>query len=70
MMKNIRTHGNLILSILVNFMRRKLRHVNAETLRVHLLNKYEVGTIAVNDKDLRIAFSSVEKEDIEELKIE
>lgn len=49
------------------FMCIKLRHVNAETLRVHLLNKYEVGTIAVNDKDLRIAFSSVEKEDIEEL---
>ncbi|RDW21260.1 aminotransferase class I/II-fold pyridoxal phosphate-dependent enzyme [Oceanobacillus chungangensis] len=49
------------------FMCLKLNGVDAEELRVHLLDKYGVGTIAVNTKDLRIAFSSVEEEDIEGL---
>jgi aspartate/methionine/tyrosine aminotransferase len=49
------------------FMCLKLHNINAEELRVHLLDKYGVGTISINDTDLRIAFSCVEAEDIEEL---
>jgi aspartate/methionine/tyrosine aminotransferase len=49
------------------FMCLKLNQVNAEELRVHLLNQYGVGTIAINSTDLRIAFSCVEEEDLEEL---
>ncbi|MFC3041710.1 aminotransferase class I/II-fold pyridoxal phosphate-dependent enzyme [Virgibacillus xinjiangensis] len=49
------------------FMCLELLHTDAEKLRVHLLDKYGVGTIAVNATDLRIAFSSVEEKDIEEL---
>jgi hypothetical protein len=45
----------------------KLNHVDAEELRVHLLNQYGVGIIAINATDLRIAFSCVEEEDLEEL---
>jgi len=45
----------------------ELKEVNAENLRVHLLENYGVGTIAVNETDLRIAFSSMEEEDIEAL---
>lgn len=49
------------------FMCLKLHNVNAETLRLHLLENYGVGTIAINETDLRIAFSCVEEENIEEL---
>jgi aspartate/methionine/tyrosine aminotransferase len=49
------------------FMCLKLKKVNAENLRVHLLDKYGVGTIAINSTDLRIAFSCVEEQDLEEL---
>ncbi|MDQ0233498.1 aminotransferase class I/II-fold pyridoxal phosphate-dependent enzyme [Metabacillus malikii] len=49
------------------FMCIKLHDINAEQLRVHLLNQYGVGTISINDTDLRIAFSCVEASDIEEL---
>jgi aspartate/methionine/tyrosine aminotransferase len=49
------------------FMCLKLKNVNAETLRKHLLEKYHIGTIAINSTDLRIAFSCVEENDIEEL---
>lgn len=49
------------------FMCLKLSQVDAEELRVHLLNEYGVGTIAINSTDLRIAFSCVEEEDLEEL---
>ena len=49
------------------FMCLQLKNVNAEQLRVHLLDEYGVGTIAINDTDLRIAFSCVEESDIEEL---
>ena len=49
------------------FMCLKLKTVNAETLRVHLLEKYGVGTIALGDTDLRIAFSCIEEENIEDL---
>lgn len=49
------------------FMCLKLKTVDAETLRVHLLNQYGVGTIALGATDLRIAFSCIEEGDIEEL---
>lgn len=49
------------------FMCIKLKNVDAEELRIHLLDAYGVGTISVNKTDLRIAFSSVNKEDIQEL---
>lgn len=41
--------------------------VDAEELRMHLLNKYGVGVIANNATDLRIAFSCIESQDIPEL---
>ncbi len=49
------------------FMCLKLKTVDAETLRKHLLDKYEVGTIALGDTDLRVAFSCIEESSIEEL---
>jgi aspartate/methionine/tyrosine aminotransferase len=49
------------------FMCLQFKHVNAEELRVHLLDQYGVGTVAINSTDLRIAFSCVEERDIEEL---
>lgn len=49
------------------FMCIKLLNVDAEKLRLHLLDEYGVGTIAINSTDLRIAFSCVEVEDLEEL---
>jgi len=49
------------------FMCIRLKSVNAETLRVHLLNKYGVGLISIGDKNLRIAFSCVEEAQVQEL---
>jgi hypothetical protein len=49
------------------FMCLKLKTVEAEPLRVHLLNTYGVGLISLGKKDLRVAFSSVEKNDVQEL---
>lgn len=49
------------------FMCIKLRSANAETLRVHLLEKYGVGLISIGEDSLRIAFSSIEETDIDEL---
>jgi aspartate/methionine/tyrosine aminotransferase len=49
------------------FMCLKLKTVDAETLRVHLLDKYGVGLISLGKTDLRVAFSCTEKEDIKEL---
>jgi aspartate/methionine/tyrosine aminotransferase len=49
------------------FMCLKLKKVDAEKLRVHLLDKYGVGAISVNKTDLRIAFSCIAEEDIQEL---
>jgi hypothetical protein len=36
-------------------------------MRLYLLDKYGVGTISTGTKDLRVAFSCIEKENIEEL---
>jgi len=49
------------------FMCIKLKGVDAETLRIHLLDKYGVGLISLGKTDLRVAFSCIEKEDIREL---
>jgi len=49
------------------FMCLKLKTVNAEELRVHLLKEYKVGLIAINDTDLRIAFSSVDEKNIDDM---
>jgi aspartate/methionine/tyrosine aminotransferase len=49
------------------FMCLKLKTVEAESLRVHLLEKYGVGLISLGKYDLRVAFSCVEKEDVQEL---
>ncbi|MBN3525562.1 aminotransferase class I/II-fold pyridoxal phosphate-dependent enzyme [Paenibacillus apiarius] len=49
------------------FMCLKLNTVQAETLRTHLLNQYGVGTIALGETDLRIAFSCIEEEHLEQL---
>jgi len=48
------------------FMCVQLRKVSAEKLRRHMLEKYGVGTIAIGERDLRIAFSSLEVEQIPE----
>ena len=40
---------------------------DAETLRVHLLENYGIGLISLGEKNLRIAFSCVEENDIPEL---
>ncbi|MFH0844113.1 MAG: aminotransferase class I/II-fold pyridoxal phosphate-dependent enzyme [Pseudomonadota bacterium] len=49
------------------FMCLKLKTVDAEHLRVHLLDKYGIGLISLGRHDLRVAFSCIEKEDIDEL---
>lgn len=49
------------------FMCLRLKTVEAESLRTHLLEKYGVGLISIGDTDLRIAFSCIEKEDVKEL---
>jgi aspartate/methionine/tyrosine aminotransferase len=49
------------------FMCLKLKTVDAERLRVHLLDKYGVGLISLGKTDLRVAFSCVEKKDVQEL---
>jgi len=49
------------------FMCLKLNGVDAEALRLHLLDNYGVGTISIGSTDLRIAFSCVDLPDIEPL---
>ena len=44
-----------------------LKNVNAEKLRVHLLDKYGVGLISIGEKDIRVAFSCLGLKDIERL---
>jgi aspartate/methionine/tyrosine aminotransferase len=46
------------------FMCIRLKRVSAEKLRVHLLEKYGVGLIAIGDTNLRIAFSCLDEADI------
>jgi aspartate/methionine/tyrosine aminotransferase len=49
------------------FMCLRLRHVDAEKLRLHLLNHYGIGIIATGPHDIRIAFSCIEESDIPEV---
>ncbi|MCR2802542.1 aminotransferase class I/II-fold pyridoxal phosphate-dependent enzyme [Paenibacillus soyae] len=49
------------------FMCLKLSTVSAEAVRQHLLNQYGIGTIALGETDLRVAFSCIEEENLEEL---
>ncbi|MDI6796298.1 MAG: aminotransferase class I/II-fold pyridoxal phosphate-dependent enzyme [Desulfatibacillaceae bacterium] len=49
------------------FMCLNLKTVDAEALRVHLLDNYGVGLIALSKTDLRVAFSCLEEEDTQEL---
>lgn len=48
------------------FMCVKLKGVSAEELRKHLLEKYGIGVVSTSETDIRIAFSSVDEEYIEE----
>ncbi|MOA25343.1 hypothetical protein D3C78_1460620 [compost metagenome] len=45
----------------------KLHTVSAEALRLHLIHNYGLGTIALGETDLRIAFSCIEEEQLEDL---
>ncbi|SFS50373.1 aminotransferase class I/II-fold pyridoxal phosphate-dependent enzyme [Paenibacillus sp. BC26] len=49
------------------FMCLKLNNAEAETVRTRLLDAYEIGTIALGETDLRVAFSCIEEENLEEL---
>jgi aspartate/methionine/tyrosine aminotransferase len=49
------------------FMCLNLKTVEAEPLRVHLLERYGVGLISLGKTDIRVAFSCIEKQDIQEL---
>jgi aspartate/methionine/tyrosine aminotransferase len=49
------------------FMCVQVHHVDAERLRLHLLDRYGVGVIANDATDIRIAFSCLEVEEIEEV---
>jgi len=49
------------------FMCLKLKTVDAEALRVHLLDKYGVGLIALGERNLRVAFSCIDEQQIEVL---
>lgn len=49
------------------FMCLKLKGASAEAVRQRLLNEYQIGVIALGETDLRVAFSCLELENIEEL---
>lgn len=49
------------------FMCVRVRGVDAEALRVHLLDEYGVGLIATGAEDIRIAFSCMELDEVEPL---
>ena len=49
------------------FMLVHVKGVDAEQLRVHLLDEYGVGLIATSASDIRVAFSCLDAEDVEPL---
>jgi len=49
------------------FMCLKLKTVEAEPLRIHLLEQYGVGLIALGGHDLRVAFSCIDENQVQEL---
>jgi aspartate/methionine/tyrosine aminotransferase len=49
------------------FMCIRLKDVNAEALRVHLLDHYGTGLISIGEKNIRVAFSCLEETDVQTL---
>jgi aspartate/methionine/tyrosine aminotransferase len=49
------------------FMSFKCKKINAESLRQKLLHQYGIGTIAIDDSTLRVAFSGLDDECIDEV---
>jgi aspartate/methionine/tyrosine aminotransferase len=49
------------------FMCLKLKNVDAERYRKHLLEKHGIGVVADGESDIRVAFSSVELDELPEL---
>ncbi len=49
------------------FMCIRLKDVDSETLRVHLLENYGTGLISIGEKNIRVAFSCLEEDDVETL---
>ncbi len=49
------------------FMLVKVDGVDAEKLRLHLLDEHGVGLIATSATDIRVAFSCLEADDVEPL---
>ncbi|THB81523.1 MAG: aminotransferase class I/II-fold pyridoxal phosphate-dependent enzyme [Desulfobacteraceae bacterium] len=49
------------------FMCIRIKDVDAESLRVHLLENYGTGLISIGKSNIRIAFSCLEKEDVRTL---
>lgn len=49
------------------FMCLKLHTVSADALRLHLIHNYGLGTIALGETDLRVAFSCIEEDQLEDL---
>ncbi|MFD2116548.1 aminotransferase class I/II-fold pyridoxal phosphate-dependent enzyme [Paenibacillus yanchengensis] len=49
------------------FMCLKFDNISAEAVRTTLLDEYGVGTIALGETDLRVAFSCIEEDDLEQL---
>jgi len=46
------------------FMCIRLKDVDAEQLRLHLLDNYGVGLISIGEKNIRVAFSCLEEKDV------
>ncbi|MBW2654546.1 MAG: aminotransferase class I/II-fold pyridoxal phosphate-dependent enzyme [Deltaproteobacteria bacterium] len=49
------------------FMCLRLKDVDAEELRLHLLENYGTGLISIGEKNIRVAFSCLEESDVETL---
>jgi len=47
------------------FMCIRLKDVDAEDLRLHLLDNYGTGLISIGKKNIRVAFSCLEESDVE-----
>ena len=47
------------------FMCIRVKGVDAEALRVHLLDRYGVGVISIGSEDIRVAFSCLDLQEIE-----
>jgi len=45
----------------------RLKDVNAEQLRLHLLDNYGTGIISIGEQNIRVAFSCLELNDVEPL---